>query len=241
MPTGGVRGKSRVLMSAWTTPTRMLLGATFVLPVFLGSPTASAQQAQSQGFGDVAFSTVARFGSVSVGSQPHGKSGAMRGSGLEARFMMPIGWGAYYRAITAATDNRDGFEWKHFEIGAGFSRRILRGGTANLLGVRYQLHIDIGMFYAQLGTHETCTTGMVPFAASCDSLSAKRAPDAHGVSLGLEARIAAEVGLGPIGFGVDLGAGAFRGILTGGNSLDPPTWYLVPSAQVKLGLVYAFD
>jgi len=202
--------------------------------------TISAPAAAAEPWGTGSLSLVERWGTLAVGSPEHGQSGGQFGSGLEARFMMPIGWGAYYRTNRAATNNGDNFDWSHFEFSAGFSRRIVRGGSANLFSPRYQVHFDFGMLYSKLGTNERCTRSWAPLYTKCETTTSDHPVNLDGSYFGLEARIGADVSFGPLGVGVDVGIGGFRRIVTGGNSADPPTWFAAPTAQLKMGIELPF-
>jgi hypothetical protein len=202
--------------------------------------TTSAPSVAAEPWGDASFSVVERYGKLLVGTPDRGKSGTLQGSGLEARFTMPMGWGAYYRWTTAATNNSDRFDWKHLDLAAGFSRRVVAGGSPSLWGFRYQVHLDFGFVYTKLGTNEACTTGIAPFATSCSTTTPTHEWNADGAGIGLEARVGAALGVGPLAIGVDLGVGGFRTLVTGGNSADPPAWFAAPLAQLKVGLAIPF-
>ena len=94
------------------------------------------------------------------------------------------------------------------------------------------------MGYSNLGTYGRCDRSAWPFSQSC---TAGRSLEASGVALGLEGRLAADLGLGPVVVGFDVGVGGYRQILTGENSSEIPGWFAVSSAQLRLGLGLPFD
>ena len=220
----------RTRISLWLVAATLLVSGS----------TRRAQAEPSAAWGDGAIYFDNSFSRLAMNNSEAAKRTAFHGSGVELRFMMPIGWGAYYRANTQATNNRDGYEWKHIDVGGGFSRRLLAVGSGKTWGLRAQLHFDVGFLYSQLATHETCKTGITPFATSCDTITPGYPGNAAGVALGLETRFGGEVGIGPLGLGLDLGVAGYREIVTGGNSREIPGWFAIPSALLKVGLALPF-
>lgn len=191
-------------------------------------------------WGDASFSVVQRFGYLAINGAEQGKSGLARGPGLELRYMMPIGWGAYYRHVGVATSNNDQAEWKHSEFIAGLSRRLLAVGSRELWSARASARFDFGVGYAQTGTHERCTKSLVPFGTDCTT-SPGRPRNVQGDALAFEARLGADVGVGPLYVGFDVGMSAYLSILTANGSASLPSLFLSPSGQVKLGLGLPFS
>lgn len=200
--------------------------------------TASAEETRTL-YGDAAISVVERFGYLAIDNAPAGQSGLIRGAGIELRYMMPVGWGAYYRYVSAATANKDRFDWYQSEYVAGFSRRLLAVGRRDLWSVRVAARFDFGVGYTQIGTNETCTRSFVPFGTSC-STGPNRPVNVQGDALLAEARFAADAGVGPIYLGLDIGSAAYLNVTTGGNSASLPAVFFAPSGQVKLGVGLPF-
>ncbi|GAC1578724.1 MAG: hypothetical protein NVS3B20_09810 [Polyangiales bacterium] len=210
--------------------------SSVVVTLVAASATA---RSQADGWGDASLSLVQRVGKLSLSQTDH-LGGATRGSGMEGRFMMPIGWGAYYRFGNEATKKQDGFDWNHFDIGGGFSRRLAGFGSPELWTLRGQLHLDFGLLYSQIETHESCATGYAPFSTQCQSVSQSRGGDASGAALGLEARVGGELGVGPIGVGIDVGEAGYLRLISGANSLPIPARYSLLSVQFKAGIAIPF-
>lgn len=190
-------------------------------------------------FGDVALSVVERFGYLAVNNAPVGKSGMVRGAGVELRFMLPIGWGAYYRYVSTATANNDRFEWFQGEFVAGLSKRLLGLGRRDLWTTRIGARFDFGLGWTQTGTNETCKRSFVPFGTSCTT-GPNRPMNVQGDALVVEARVGVDVDLGPVNVGVDVGSAAYLNITTGPNSQSLPAIFFAPSGQLKLGLGLPF-
>jgi hypothetical protein len=190
-------------------------------------------------FGDAAASLVERFGYLAMNNAPVGKAGMVRGAGIELRYMMPIGWGAYWRYVSTASANRDRFEWFQGEFVAGISKRLLAVGRADLWAPRASARFDFGLGWTQTGTNETCTRSFVPFGTKCVT-GPNRPMNVQGDALVAEARFGADLGFGPIMLGLDVGAAAYANITTGSNSQSLPAFFLQPSGQVKLGVGFPF-
>lgn len=186
-------------------------------------------------WGDASLNLVERFGYLAIDGAPRGKSGFARGAGLELRFMMPIGWGAYYRYLNVATANKDGQDWYHGEFVAGLSRRLMSVGRRELWSTRASARFDFGVGYAQTGTNERCTQSFVPFGTDCSSRGGLP-KNVQGDALTFEARLGADVGFGPVAIGLDVGMSAYLNVTTGGNSLSLPWLFLAPSGQLRLGV-----
>lgn len=191
-------------------------------------------------WGDTSLSVVERFGYLAINGAEQGKSGLARGPGLELRFMLPIGWGAYYRHLAVATSNNDQADWKHSEFIAGLSRRLLAVGSRQLWSARASARFDFGVGYAQTGTHERCTKSFVPYGIDCVT-SPGRPRNVQGDALAFEARLGADIGVGPLYLGFDVGMSAYLNVTTGSGSASLPALFLSPSGQVKLGLGLPFS
>lgn len=204
----------------------------------LGASRAHAQQ-EAKPFGDVSLSAVERFGYLAIDNAPKGKSGLIRGAGVELRFMMPIGWGAYYRYVGAATANKDRFDWYQAEYIGGISRRLLAIGRRELWTPRVSAHVDFGIGWTQVGTNESCTRSFVPFGNSCTT-GPNRPVNVQGDAMLVEARFAAELGYGFLFAGLDVGGAAYMNVTTGNNSESLPAFFFSPGGQLKLGVALPF-
>ncbi|MEO7092066.1 MAG: hypothetical protein ABI175_02370 [Polyangiales bacterium] len=191
-------------------------------------------------WGDVAFSFVERFGRMSVPSDSErGTSGMLQGSGVELRFMMRAGVGAYYRWTNAATNTGNKQDWYHLEYAFGFARRLHATGKSDLIGLRTSSRIELGFLYTQLGTHEACSRSYVPLATDCSTTN--YAPgNASGAGVGLEMRLGGDIAFGPLDLGLDIGISGYRRWSTGSGSVSIPGWFYVPSAQLKLAIALPF-
>lgn len=190
-------------------------------------------------WGDASLSVAERFGYLSMGGAERGKSGLARGPGLELRFMMPIGWGAYYRYVNVATAHNDAADWYHGEFVAGLSRRLMAVGDKRLWSFRSSARFDFGMGWTQTGTNERCEQSFVPFGTNCRS-RAGLPKNVQGDALAFEARLGGDVGIGPLYVGVDVGMSAYLNVTTGSNSLSLPWLFLSPSGQLRLGVALPF-
>ncbi len=203
------------------------------------APPSGAAARAPRPFGDVALSLVERFGYLAINNAPVGKSGVVRGAGLELRYMMPIGWGAYWRYVSTASSNGDRFEWFQGEFVAGMSKRLFAVGRTDLWSPRASGRFDFGVGYTQVGTHESCTKSFAPFGTSCVT-GPNRPVNVQGDALVVEARFGADLAYGPLFLGLDVGAAAYTNITTGSNSRSLPAFFLSPSGQVKLGVGLPF-
>jgi hypothetical protein len=221
---------------------RLVLIALAVFPGMLCAPQIAHAQADPapRAWGDGSFSLVERFGYLAINGAERGKSGLARGPGLELRFMMPVGWGAYYRHLAIATSNDDQADWKHSEFIAGLSRRLLAVGSPQLWSARASARFDFGVGWTQTGTHERCTQSFVPFGTDC-STGPNRPRNVQGDAFAFEARLGADIGVGPLYLGLDVGMSAFLNVTTGSNSASLPSLFLSPSGQVKLGFGLPFS
>ncbi|MGZ3419162.1 MAG: hypothetical protein ACXVEF_27655 [Polyangiales bacterium] len=194
-------------------------------------------------WGDASFNAVERFGQLVLPSPEVGKSGLVRGSGLEVRFVMPVAeWGAYYRYVTSATRNNDGFEWSHSEFMMGFSRRLMHVGRRDLWSPRASAHLDVGFGYTTVGTHQSCNGNVVPLSTSCETGNDPHRPtNATSDALALEARVGADLTFGILFLGVDVGASVLARITTGSNSVSAPGIMYLPSGQLRLGIGFPFS
>ncbi len=188
-------------------------------------------------WGNVAISLVERFGTIQLpSSAEHGKSGSLRGSGLELRFNMRPGIGAYYRLTTATTANNDKNDVYQLEWAFGFSKRLHATGKPGFWQFRTSSHLDFGFLYWHLDTNESCTRSYSPLSSSCETLDWSRGNNTSGSGVGLEARLGAEIAIGLLGLGFDVGVAGYQKWSTGGNSDSPPMNYWVPTAQLKLSV-----
>jgi hypothetical protein len=190
-------------------------------------------------WGDASASLVERFGYLAINGAERGKSGLARGPGLELRFMMPVGWGAYYRLVHVATANKDEADWYHGEFIAGLSRRLMSVGSARPWTTRASARFDFGVGWTQTGTNKQCTQSFVPFGTHC-STPGGRPRNVQGDALAIEGRIGADFGLGPLFVGVDVGMSAYLNMWTGSNSASLPWLFLSPSGQLRLGVALPF-
>jgi hypothetical protein len=191
-------------------------------------------------WGDVAFSFVERFGRMSVPKDSErGKSGTLQGSGVELRFMMRPGVGAYYRWTNAATNSGNKQDWYHLEYAFGFAKRLHATGKPGLIGLRTSSRFEIGFLYTQLGTNEACTRSYMPLATDCSTTNFGLG-NASGAGVGLEMRLGGDVAFGPLDLGVDIGISGYRRWSTGSGSVSIPGWFYVPSAQLKLAIALPF-
>lgn len=206
----------------------------------LASTRAHAQERRGpRPFGDAALSVVERVGYLAINGAPVGQSGMVRGAGVELRYMMPIGWGAYWRYVNTASANGDRFEWSQGEFVAGMSKRLLAVGRADLWAPRASARFDFGVGYAQVGTHETCTRSFAPFGTSCVT-GPNRPMNVQGDAFVVEGRFGADLGYGPLFLGLDVGAAAYANITTGNNSRSLPAFFFSPSGQLKVGVGLPF-
>jgi hypothetical protein len=191
-------------------------------------------------WGDVAFSFVERFGRMGVPSDSErGRPGMLQGSGVELRFMMRAGVGAYYRWTNAATNMGNKQDWYHLEYAFGFAQRLHATGKSSLLGLRTSSRVELGFLYTQLGTNESCSRSYVPLATDCSTTNFGPG-NASGAGVGLEMRIGGDVAFGPLDLGLDIGISGYRRWSTGSNSVSIPGWFYVPSAQLKLAIALPF-
>jgi hypothetical protein len=231
LPAGAFRAKALWLMLV--RPILLALGLSLV------AASAHAQVPEPKHYGEVAVSAVERFGYLAINNAPVGKSGIVRGAGIELRFMMPIGWGAYYRYTSVATANKDRFDWFSGEFVAGLSKRLLAIGRRDLWSPRVSARFDFGVGWTQTGTNESCTRSFVPFGTKC-STGPNRPMNVQGDALVVEARFGADFLVGPINVGLDVGSAAYMNITTGENSQSLPAFFFSPSGQLKLGVGLPF-
>lgn len=195
-------------------------------------------------WGDVSLTLVQNQSYLAVSGAERGQSDLARGPGLELRFFMPVGWGAYYRHTQVATAAirplDEQFEWKKSEFVAGLTRRLLSLGRRDLWSPRVQAHFDFGVGWAQLGTNQRCTRSYVPFGTEC-STGPNRPQNVQGDALTFETRVGAFVAYGPLTLGVDVGAAAYLTVTSGTKSISPPPWFFAPSGQLKLGVALPFS
>lgn len=204
---------------------------------------ADTAQPAPPSWGEASVNVVERTSYLSVAGAEVGKSDLARGPGLELRFVMPMGWGAYYRwtdvATAAIRPASEQFEWEHQEWFFGVSRRLLRIGRGEFWAPRVQAALDVGLGWSQIGTHQVCTRSYVPFKTDC-STGPNRPQNVQGDALGFEARVGAGVSFGPITVGVDVGAAAHLTLFGGSNSWAPPWLFFTPSGQLRFGLALPY-
>lgn len=198
-----------------------------------------APQPSSASWGEASVNVTERMEYLSIGGAEVGKSGLARGPGVELRFVLPMGWGAYYRWTDSATSNGDRFEWEHSEYMAGVSRRLLRVGRGQLWAPRVQATFDLGVGWSRIGTHESCTRSFVPWGTDCFT-GPSRPQNVQGDALSFEARVGAGISFGPLTVGADVGASAHVTVDGGDNSWAPPPWFFAPSGQLRLGLALPY-
>lgn len=230
-------------------------------PVLLAAPLASAQAASAEPeppksadapptpsprpedpkrWGDWSIAVVERFGLLLIaGAEPAATSPTVRGAGAELRYVMPVGWGAYWRWTDVASSVQNQFEWRQSELMFGFSRRVFRTGRVDPWTFRSQARVDVGVGFSRVGTNESCSQSFVPFGTSC-STGPGRPPNITGDAAALEVRLSGDVGFGPIGLGLDVGFAAYARYVTGDNSVPPPGLFYLPSAQLRLGVAVPF-
>lgn len=207
-----------------------------------GTTAAVEKPADPKRWGDASVNVVERFGQLVLPNPEVGKSGLVRGSGLEVRFVMPVAeWGAYYRYVTSATHgNDDGFEWSHSEFMMGFSRRLMHVGRSELWSPRASAHLDVGIGYTTVGTHTSCNGNVAPFSTSCET-APRTTLNATSDALATELRLGADLSFGLFFLGLDVGASALARITTGGNSVSAPGIMYLPSGQLRLGIGFPFS
>jgi hypothetical protein len=197
--------------------------------VVLCVPSAAyAQAAPTKEWGDASLSVVERFGYLAINGAEQGKSGMARGPGMELRFMLPIGWGAYYRHVGVATSSDDKAQWYHGEFIAGLSRRLLAVGSREFWSARASARFDFGVGWTQTGTHERCKQSIVPFGTDC-STGPGRPRNVQGDAMAFEGRLGADIGVGPLYLGLDVGMSAYVNVTTGSNSASLPALFFSPS------------
>ena len=199
-----------------------------------------ARDARAEPWGEGAIEAVERFGHLATSASRLGANDALVGSGLQARFMLPVGWGAYYRWTTSTSNARDGADWFDSELAMGVSRRLESSSHKSFWGVRWHLRLDAGLTYSVLDTNERCSHGVVPFAASCTTTTLGRPADASGNALGVEGRLAGTVGVGPFSLGLDIGAAESHRLTTSSGSVAIPTWIGLTTAQIEVGFALPF-
>jgi len=209
----------------------------------LAQTSAPTPSAAPGSWGEASLTVVERMEYLSVAGAEVGKSDLARGPGLELRFMMPVGWGAYYRyndvATAAQRPPSEQFEWEHQEWMFGVSRRLMRVGRGEMWSFRAQSTLDFGLGWSRLGTHQVCERSYTPFGTNCYT-GPKRPTNVQGDAMAFETRIGAAIGFGPLTLGVDIGAAAYLTLLAGSNSLSPPSPFFAPSGQLRLGLALPY-
>jgi hypothetical protein len=191
-------------------------------------------------WGDASAALVERFGHLGVDGAEVGKSGLVRGSGLEVRFAMPMEWGAYYRYVTSATKNGDRAEWSHKEFSFGVSRRLVHVGRRDLWSPRASARIDVGLGYVSFGTNTTCSGGFGFYSVSCQTPNGQPV-NATGDAFALEARVGGDLSYGVLFVGADVGIAGYWRFVTGGNSVSPPALSYMPSGQLRIGVGFPFS
>lgn len=206
-----------------------------------GTSPAVEKPADPKRWGDASFNVVERFGQLVLPNPEVGKSGLVKGMGLEVRFVIPVAeWGAYYRYVTTAQSASGGFAWSHSEFMMGFSRRLLHVGNSALWSPRASAHLDLGVGYTTVATHESCPSNIAPWSSSCSTVTPGRTLNATSDALAAEARVGGDLSYGILFVGVDVGASILARITTGGNSVSAPGLMYLPSGQVRLGIGFPF-
>lgn len=193
--------------------------------------------------GDLGAYLVERFGGLVLPSATRGQSGSAYGSGLEARYILPVGWGGYFRFSRVRQDNQKCgdacYVWDHWDLTFGLSRRLQ--ATPQRPTFREHTRLDVGFSYSQAGTHTSCDGGYLPWSISCASGASTKHVNASGSAFGIEARLAAEIGVGPIALGLDVGGGAFKSLTHGESSEPLPSVFFAWSAQARAGVSWSFE
>jgi hypothetical protein len=193
--------------------------------------------------GDLGAYLIERYGGLVLPSATRGASGGAYGSGLEARYIMPVGWGGYARFTRVRQDNQkcgdDCYVWDHWDVTLGLSRRLQ--ATPQRPAFREHTRFDLGFAYSQANTSLSCDGQYTPWSISCTSGASARHRNASGSALGIEARLAVEIGVGPVALGLDVGGGAFKSLTHGENSEPLPTVFFAWSAQARAGLSWSIE
>lgn len=201
--------------------------------------TTTGAKAPATRWGEAELGVLGRFGRLGIPAGGLGKSGAIQGSGWLVKYVMPVGWGGYWRWSNYSTTNNDHYDWYQRQYVFGFLRRIHQTGRAGWWSVRTQSHLAIGMMYWQMGTNESCARSFAPLGTTCQTLGAQQ--NASGSGIGMEVRVGGEVGAGPIALGVDVGVEGYRRWSTGSNSDSPPGWSYAPTVQLNLGITLPIE
>ncbi len=194
--------------------------------------------------GDFGAYLLERYGGLVLPGALHGESGPVAGSGFEARYLLPVGWGAYAHWTHVVQQNvtcgADCWVWDQWEATLGLSRR-LQATPQNKL-IREHTRFDLGFAYSQAGTNLSCGGAYVPWNVACASGSWPSHPiNSSGSAVGMEARLALEIGIGPVGLGFDFGGAAYKS-LTHGSASDPlPSLFYAWSAQARAGVNWTIE
>lgn len=172
-----------------------------------------------------------------------GSSGGVTGSGLEIRYMMPVGWGAYFRYARAVQANfkcsGECATWDQWDVTFGFSKRLQ--ATPQKAAFREHTRLDLGLLYSQAATHSSCSNSLLTWSISCENGRPASGLNISGSAIGLEARLGLEVAVGPIGLGLDFGGAAFKSMTHGDNSDPLPSVFFAWSAQARAGLAWTIE
>lgn len=186
---------------------------------------------------------VERFGGLVLPNATRGSSGSVTGSGLETRFMMPVGWGAYFRYARAVQGNSscaDGScTWDQWDLTFGFSKRLQ--ATPQKTTFREHTRFDLGFLYSQAGTHPSCSGSVFTWSIACANDKPASGLNISGSAVGIEARLGLELAVGPVGLGLDFGGAAFKSLTHGGNSDPLPSVFFAWSAQARAGLSWTIE
>jgi hypothetical protein len=193
--------------------------------------------------GDFGGYLVERFGGLVLPNATRGGSGKVMGSGLETRFMMPVGWGGYFRYARAVQDNFKCGDacatWDQWDLTFGFSKRLQ--ATPQKSTFREHTRFDLGFLYSQAATRATCSNSLFTWSIGCDSGKPTSGLNISGSAIGIEARLGLELAVGPIGLGLDFGGAAFKSLTHGGNSDALPSVFFAWSAQARAGLSWTIE
>ena len=193
--------------------------------------------------GDFGGYLVERFGGLVLPNATRGSSGSVTGSGLETRFMMPVGWGAYFRYARAVQGNSSCAEgsctWDQWDLTFGFSKRLQ--ATPQKSTFREHTRFDLGFLYSQAATHPSCSSSVLTWSIACANDKPASGLNISGSAIGLEARLGLEVAVGPIGLGLDFGGAAFKSLTHGGNSDPLPSVFFAWSAQARAGVSWTIE
>ena len=113
-------------------------------------------------------------------------------------------------------------------------------GNSALWSPRASAHLDLGVGYVTVSTHESCPSNITPFGSGCTT-GPRTALNATSDALAAEARVGGQISYGLFFLGVDVGASILARITTGESSVSAPSLMYLPSGQIKLGIGFPFS